>query len=94
MPGFAMKNRSRADIVAAMLKIAMDGALKTHIMFAADISYPILRDYLTYLTELGLLEYQAEERHYHTTRKGRQFMNMYNEMDRMVPKENMLTKTL
>lgn len=88
-----MKNRSRADIAAAMLKVSMDGALKTHIMFAADVSYSILRDYLTFLTELGLLEFQDEGRLYHTTRKGREFMIMYNEMDRMVPKENMLTKT-
>lgn len=88
-----MKNRSRADIAAAMLKIAMNGALKTHIMFATDVSYPILRNYLTYLTERGLIEYQREERLYHTTKKGVEFVEMYNEIDRIIPKENMLTKT-
>ena len=80
------------DIAAAILDISQDGAIKTKIMYSAFLSFPQLKEYLGLLTDGGLLKYEAEERIYKTTDKGRRFLKMYKEVDAMVPKENMLTK--
>ena len=80
------------DIAAAILKIAKDGSAKTRIMYSAFMSYPQLNEYLELLTDQGLLEHNKEEKVYNTTDKGKRFLKMYAEVDKMVPKENMLTK--
>jgi predicted transcriptional regulator len=89
-----MKNRSRMDIAASLLQVAEGGAKKTHIMYKAFVSYPQLMEYVELLTEQGLLEYVKEENMYSTTDKGNRFLKIYGEMDKIVPKENMLTKVL
>ena len=81
------------DIAAAILEISQDGAIKTKIMYSAFLSFPQLKEYLGLLTDGGLLKYEDEERIYKTTDKGRRFLKMYKEVDAMVPKENMLTKS-
>ena len=87
-----MKNRSRMDISAAILEIAKGGAIKTRIMYSAFLSFPQLKEYLGLLTDQGLLERDEEKKMYNTTDKGRRFLNIYKEVDGLVPKENMLTK--
>lgn len=80
------------DIAAAILEIAKGGSAKTRIMYSAFMSYPQLKEYLELLTDQGLLEHNKEEKVYSTTDKGLRFLRMYAEVDKMVPKENMLTK--
>jgi len=48
--------RDRHDIVAEILETARGGAIKTHIMYKAKLSYSQLNDNLTSLVESGLLE--------------------------------------
>ena len=79
-----MKHRSRADIVADMLRVAQEGAIKTKIMNQGFLSFPQLTDYLELLTDSGLLEYSKEERKYHMTEKGRQFLKSYDEVGRTI----------
>ncbi|MGI0021033.1 MAG: winged helix-turn-helix domain-containing protein [Nitrososphaera sp.] len=88
-----MKYRSRMDITSAILEIAEEGAIKTKIMYRAFLSFPQLKEYLAVLTDQGLLEHSKEERLFFTTEKGRKFLKMYKEVDRMIPQSNMLTKT-
>lgn len=80
------------DISAAILEIAKGGAIKTRIMYSAFLSFPQLKEYLGLLTDQGLLERDEEKKMYNTTDKGRRFLNIYKEVDGLVPKENMLTK--
>lgn len=89
-----VKYRSRMDIAAAMLDISQDGAIKTRIMYSAFLSFPQLKEYLGLLTDAGLLEHAEKEREYHTTDKGKRFLRMYQEVDAMVPRDNMLTKVM
>ena len=81
------------DIAAAILEIAQDGAIKTRIMYNAFLSFPQLKEYLDLLLKGGLLEHDESDRTYHTTDKGRRFLKMYREVDRMIPPNNMLTKS-
>lgn len=89
-----MQYRSRGDIAAAILEIARHGTIKTHIMYNAFLSYPQLREYLDLLMNNDMLEHDKVQKTYFTTAKGRQFLDMYKTLDKMVPKANMLTKVL
>ena len=79
-----MKYRSRTDIAAAILEIALEGAIKTKIMYKAFLSFPQLKEYLSVLQEKGLLEYAAAEREYHTTDKGKHFLKAYKDVGQMI----------
>jgi predicted transcriptional regulator len=79
-----VKYRSRTDIAAAILEIAIDGAIKTRIMYKAFLSFPQLKEYLSVLEEKGLLDFVAVDREYRTTDKGRQFLKMYKDVGQMI----------
>lgn len=79
-----MKYRSRMDIVADMLQVAQDGAIKTRIMYNGFLSFPQLKEYLELLTDSGLLDYSEEKKKYHTTEKGRHFLKIYDEVGRTI----------
>ena len=80
------------DIAAAILDIAHNGTMKKQVMYGSFISYPQLVEYLKLLTDARLLVYDKQVRTYHSTDKGKPFLQIYREVDAMVPKENMLTK--
>ena len=75
------KNRNRLGIVAIILTIAKNGALKTHLMYRANLSYTMLRDYLKFLKDNELLaeSHYSEEKVtiYRTTDKGNRFLESY-----------------
>ena len=79
-----MKYRSRTDIAAAILEIALEGSIKTKIMYKAFLSFPQLKEYLSVLEEKGLLEHIATDREYRTTEKGKQFLKMYKDVGQMM----------
>ena len=79
-----MKYRSRTDIAAAMLEIAVDGAIKTKIMYKAFLSFPQLKEYLAVLEEKGLIEYISTDHEYRTTDKGKHFLRMYKDVGQMI----------
>jgi predicted transcriptional regulator len=75
-----MKYRSRTDISREILQAASNGTSKTKIMYAAYLSFAQLKEYLAALSESGLLEYDAERTEYRTTPKGKQFLQVYDNM--------------
>lgn len=75
-----MKYRSRTDIVSQILEAANGGATKTKIMYKAYLSYAQLKEYLSIMTENGLIEYIPGERQYKTSEKGVKFQKTYEHM--------------
>jgi predicted transcriptional regulator len=81
-----MKYRSRTDIVGLILEAANGGnATKTKIMYNALISYNLMKEYLTFLAENNLLEYEEGNMTYRTTEKGLQLLRIYNNMNEIAP---------
>ena len=74
-------NRTRLEILASVLGVAHSGALKTHIMYKANLSHKQLEKYLKFLKTQGLLEEVPESyetgRFYRVTEKGIQFLKDY-----------------
>jgi predicted transcriptional regulator len=76
-----MKYRSNNDIINEILEAANGGgATKTKIMYQAFLSYAQLKEYLTELTETGLLNYDAYTRQFKTTEKGLRFLDTFNQI--------------
>jgi predicted transcriptional regulator len=80
---YVLKYRSRTEIIEQVLDAANGGATKTKIMYKAYLSYAQLKEYLSTLTENGLLDYVETERTYKTTEKGNKFQRIYGEISRM-----------
>ncbi|UCE29919.1 MAG: hypothetical protein JSV85_02310 [Candidatus Bathyarchaeota archaeon] len=78
----ARKRRDRLFIIAEILDIAKDGALKTQIMYKANLSFAQLNTYLNLLLETELLELTKRNRKsiYQTTKKGVEYMQNYKEI--------------
>ena len=78
------KNRNRIEIVANILDIARNGALKTHLMYKANLSYMVVTQYLSFLVRSGLIEEVFSEdgptKMYKTTAKGFQYMQVYDSL--------------
>jgi predicted transcriptional regulator len=61
-----------------------DHATKTKLMYKAFLSYAQLKEFLTFLTESGLLTYDAETETFKTTKKGLMFLRTYSQMNELM----------
>jgi predicted transcriptional regulator len=75
-----LKNRSRAEIVSAILEVARSGVLRTHLLFRTYMSSEQLREYLDMLLENDMLECDQTRHLYFTTERGIEFLTAYNEV--------------
>ena len=81
--------RSRWDIMAAVLEIAKSPESKTHVMYRANLSFRQLERYLEFLLAKGLLEV-SERSHsraaklFVTTHKGLSFLEAYHRLEEIV----------
>ena len=76
------KRRDRLFIIAEILEIAQEGALKTQIMYRGNLSFTQLNEYLNFLTERRLLKIIEEDgkKLYTTTRRGIKYLKNYREI--------------
>lgn len=81
----SLKNRTRNDIAAGILKVCMEGALKTKVMFDVYLNYNQVNSYLEHLRKSDMLKYDEFSRRYVTTKKGRFFLKNYNSMESLLP---------
>lgn len=80
--GGSRRRRDRLFIMAEILDVARGGALKTQVMYGANLSFAQLNEYLSLLLNLNLLEaIESRERtSYKTTEKGLRFLQSYKEI--------------
>ena len=71
-------NRSSLDIVKDILSVASIKARKTRIMYQANLSYVQVQKYLHDLLETELLGHDGNS-FYFVTKKGQQFLKLYDE---------------
>ncbi|GEM_PF-692235 len=78
------KNRSRMEIVANILDIARMGALKTHLMYKANLSYMVVSQYLDFLTKAELIKETFDDQGmvklYQTSPKGLKYLEVYDSL--------------
>jgi predicted transcriptional regulator len=78
----ASKRRDKLVIMAEIMNISKNGALKTQIMYKANLSYAQLKDYLKVLGETKLLEKTRNngKEIYKATQKGKEFLDRHNQV--------------
>ena len=69
--GMVIMRRSRTAISVEILKAAMEGARKTHIVYNANLNFDMANRYLVMLEDKGLIEHKGNM--YITTTKGKEF---------------------
>ena len=77
--------RAWLDIIADILENSRDGENITSIMYMTRLSYGHMKEYLTMLTEGGLLAYEHEPKvSYRTTGKGLEYLETYRQLIEIV----------
>jgi predicted transcriptional regulator len=68
------KYRNRVEIIADILNVVGDGALKTQIMYKGNLSYKLLTRYLREVIGAGLVCAVERANIYQLTEKGKMFL--------------------
>jgi predicted transcriptional regulator len=76
------RNRSKMSLIANILRIAEKGIPRTHLMYKANLSHRMLRNYVPFLIQQGLLEEVTNEPScrstvYRTSRRGNEYLETY-----------------
>jgi len=82
-----MKNRSRYEVIAAILKSANREETRTKIMYKAMLSNDQCKIYLDSLLQSGLIQevYNGTTMVYKITHKGNIFLSYYDQMKELLP---------
>lgn len=83
--------RNRIEIIAQILEVVNegsgdggdDGVPKTKIMYKAFLNYAQLKEYLTILTDNGLLSYDVGTQTFKTSKKALRFLKACNQLDQL-----------
>ena len=83
------ERRDRLGIMAEIMEVAKGWRLKTQIMYRVNLSFSQLREYLSFLIEMGFLRVRVENRKrvHETTAKGIQYIESYREMSNLLRKQ-------
>lgn len=83
------RGRDKLHIMAEIVEIAKDGALKTHIMYRANLSYKDMTAYLRLMLRTKLLKKIkiSGKKGYKSTGKGIVFLEHYREVVKFVREE-------
>jgi predicted transcriptional regulator len=75
--------------MAEILEVAIDGALKTQVMYRANLSFAQLNEYLRLMLDIKLLESvkNTERVTYKTTAKGVRYLQSYREIRDLLRKD-------
>jgi predicted transcriptional regulator len=84
------RRRDRMFIMAEILEVAIDGALKTQMMYRANLSFAQLNEYLKLMLDLQLLEMVGNngKTMYKTTSKGARYLQSYKEIQDLLKKDH------
>jgi predicted transcriptional regulator len=81
---FLLKYRSRTDIIEMILRASMQGSTKTRIMYGAYLSYAQVKEYLSFLTEKGLISCEEGTGLYRPTPKGMDLLRTFDDIGEMM----------
>ncbi|MGI0044242.1 MAG: winged helix-turn-helix domain-containing protein [Nitrososphaeraceae archaeon] len=75
-------HRTKIEYIAEILIVALEGEQKTRVMYRVYTSYKQLKQILEELQRAELLMYNPYSKTYHTTNKGRHFLELYRELSK------------
>ena len=90
-----MTYRSKTDIIAVILKTASTngGAVKSKIMYECFLTWAQVQEYLSLLLKNDLIKYQERGRTFIITEKGIRFLNIHNDLNKLMTAKQIENKT-
>jgi predicted transcriptional regulator len=80
-----LKTRGSTEIIGLILQAVERQALtRSKIMYHTILNFKQATDYTAFLTEEGLLLYLSQDRKYAITDRGRQFLNLFKETNKLL----------
>lgn len=80
--GFMKRNRE--EIISQILNICKDGAIKTHVVYQANLNFKTVEPYLDLLIKNNLLVVQdGKKTFYETTEKGENLLEAMDKVNRL-----------
>jgi len=79
------RKRDELEILSEVLKIAKDGAKKSHIVYKANLNFKIVKDYLDTLMRSNMIT--LEGRNYKTTERGLRYINNHKDLIELFAQE-------
>jgi predicted transcriptional regulator len=75
--------------MAEILQVALEGVLKTQVMYKANLSFAQLNEYLRLMLDLKLLELteNSQKNIYKTTHKGIRYLESYRKIQELLKRE-------
>ncbi len=78
-----MSRRNNIEIYSEILRIAKDGARKSHIVYRANLNSKVVEKYLDSLKSSGLITGpRADRRLFSTTEKGLKYLNHFEGLEK------------
>jgi predicted transcriptional regulator len=76
--------RNREEIISQILNVCKNGAIKTRVVYQANLNFKTVEPYLALLIKNDLLEVQqGEKKMYETTQKGESLLEAINQVNEM-----------
>jgi len=86
--------RGRLEISADILKVAMDGAKKSHIVYKANLNFELGTKYLDQLRSYGLIQGPSDrDRAFHTTKRGVGYIKHFEDLQELRGEANTVLKS-
>jgi len=76
--------RNREEIISQILNVCRNGAIKTRVVYQANLNFKTVEPYLDLLVKNNLLEVQqGEKKMYETTEKGETLLEALNQVSEL-----------
>ena len=75
--------RDKVEIMAEILGLCIKPKTKTKVMYGSNLSWKMLKHYIGFMQERGLLEEHESSTEFVTTDKGKNFIKKWKELQKM-----------
>lgn len=87
--------RSDMEISADILHVTLKGALKSHIVYKANLNFQLGKKYLDQLRSYGLIRGPSDrDKAFHTTERGLEFIKYFEGLKEFLGEANTVVKSL
>jgi predicted transcriptional regulator len=75
--------RDRVEIMSEILGLCVKPRTKTKVMYGTNLSWKMLKHYIGFMQERGLLEEQESSTKFVTTDRGKDFVKKWKELQKL-----------
>jgi len=85
------RKRNSIEISAEILRVAMSGVRKSHIVYKVNLNFKIVNKYLDHLVRSGLITVSSDRnRIFSTTDKGHRYLDNFEAFESLLKSSNLM----